>query len=52
MIGPMPWQPVRDEGFTVLLRDLHTMILHETTGKERMLWMVEAMQRLNGDDNA
>ena len=48
----MPWQPIRDDGFTVLLRDLHTMIAHETTAKENMLWMVETMQRLNGDDDA
>ena len=46
----MPWQPIRDDGFTVLLRDLHTMIKYETASKEEMLWMVQTMKRINGDD--
>jgi hypothetical protein len=45
----MPWQPIRSDGFTVLLRDLHTMISRESAPKEVMLWMVESMQRQNGD---
>jgi len=48
----MSWQPIRDDGFTVLLRDLHTMISRESAPKEKMLWMVETMQRLNGDVDA
>jgi len=47
-----PWQPIHDDGFTVLLRDLHTMISRESAPKEKMLWMVETMQRLNGDVDA
>ena len=47
----MPWQPIRDDGFAVLLRDLHTMISRESAPKEVKLWMVEAMQRINGDQD-
>jgi len=51
-MGPMPWEPLHDDGFTILLRDLHTMISRDSASKEQKLWMVEAMQRINGDRDA